>query len=74
MKGSDGVTMDGRTRITWVLRASQEALHTGPQRLIAGVGERRATLRARLIAAVVELAAEGSHPRLCRTRYVPTAA
>ncbi len=70
MRGREELTMDGKTRVTWVLRPSQNTQRTRPQRVTTGVGERRDALRAKLIAATVELAANGSNPRLPRTRYV----
>jgi len=73
MKGSEELTMDGRTRITWVLRPSHDALRARPQRVTAGISGRREALRPRLIAAAVELAAEGSHPRLMKSRNARTA-
>ena len=71
MRGREGLTMDGDTRITWVLRPSQDAPRTRPQPVTVGISERREVLRAKLIAATVELAAEASHPRLDRTRHAP---
>ncbi len=68
MRGREELTMDGKTRITWVLGPSREALPTRPRRVTAGISDRRETLRAKLIAATVELAAEGSHPRLIESR------
>ena len=74
MRGREEVTMDGKPRITWVLGPSQDAPRTRPQRVTAGLGGRREALRAKLIAAAVELAADGSHPRLDTTRHVRIAA
>jgi len=68
MRGREELTMDGKTRITWVLRPSPNTQRTRPQRVTAGIGERREALRAKLIAATVELAAESSSPSLRRTR------
>ncbi len=68
MKGREELTMDGKTRITWVLRPSHDAPRTRSQRVTAGIGEPREALRAKLIAATVELAADGSNPRLGRSR------
>ena len=72
MRGREELTMDGKTRITWVLRAPHDALPPRPQRVAAGIGNRREVLRAKLIAAAVELAGESSNPRLCRTLHAPT--
>ncbi len=70
MRGREEVTMDGKPRITWVLGPSQDAPRTRPQRLTTGIGARRETLRAKLIAATVEVATDASHPRLDTTRHV----
>jgi len=72
MRGREELTMDGKPRITWVLGPSQDAPRTRPQRVTAGVGCRRDAVRAKLIAATVEVFASGSHPRLDRTRDAPT--
>ncbi len=69
MKGREELTLDGKTRITWVLRPSYDAPRTRPQRVTAGVGERREALRAKLIAAAVEVFANASNPRLSQTRH-----
>ncbi len=69
MRGREELTMDGKTRITWVLRPSHDAGRTRPQRATTGTGEQAETLRAKLIAATAELAAEGSNPRLGKTRF-----
>ncbi len=74
MRGREELTMDGRTRITWVLRPSQNTQRTRLQRVKAGVSESREALRAKLIAAAVELAAEASHPRLTKSRDAHVAA
>ena len=74
MRGREEVTMDGKPRVTWVLGPPHDAPRTRPQRLTAGVGCRREALRAKLIAAAVELAVDGSHPRLSRTRDTRIAA
>ena len=73
MRGREELTMDGKTRITWVLRPCHDGLATRSQRVTAGTGERREVPRAKLIAAAVELAGGGSNPRLRRTLYLPTA-
>ncbi len=72
MRGREEVTMDGKPRITWVLRPSHDAPPPRPQRVTAGIGRRRDVLRAKLIAAAVELFADGGHPRLSRTLPAPT--
>jgi len=58
VEGREEVTMDGKTPLSRALTPFYD-----PQ-----------TLRTRLIAATVELAAEGSNPRLVGTRHVRTAA
>lgn len=68
MEGQEEVTMDGKTAITWVLGPRREARCIRPQRLAAGLDEPVEALRAKLIAATVELAATGSNPRLIETR------
>ncbi len=68
MRGREELTMDGKTRITWVLRPSQNTQRTRPQRLATGIGERREALRAKLIAATVEVFADASSPRLRQSR------
>ena len=70
MRGREELTMDGRTRITWLLGPSQDAPRTRPHRVTTGFSERREALRAKLIAAAVELAGDGSNPRLEQTLYV----
>jgi len=74
MKGREELTMDGKTRITWVLRASHDAPRTRPQRVTTGINERREALPTKLIAATVELAADASNPRLNKMRHVRIAA
>jgi hypothetical protein len=74
MEGREGVTMEGGTQLERALRPSQIAQRTGVERVTAGAGGRIEALRARLIAATVETVAEGSHPRLAKTRYARTAA
>lgn len=69
MEGREELTMDGKTRITWVLGPSRDVPRTRPQRVTTGISERPEILRAKLIAATVELAAEASNPRLDRTRH-----
>ncbi len=69
MEGREEITMDGRTRITWVIGPSRNARRTRPQRVTASVNERAEALRDKLIAATVELASVGSHPRLVGTRH-----
>ncbi len=74
MEGSGVGTRDGTTQITWTVGSSQNTWRSGLRRVAAGAGERTETLRAELIAATVEVLAEGSNPRLSRTRYMRTAA
>lgn len=71
MRGCEALTTDGRTRVTWVLETPRDAPRAPISSVSAGVGESTATLRARLIAAVVELASEGSNPRLNKMRNAP---
>jgi len=77
MEGGQGSTMDGETQIE---RAIVLDALPNPQRPQAPcdharAGERPEALRARLIAAAVELAAErGSDPRLRETRHICSAA
>ncbi len=68
MRGREELTMDGKTRITWVLRPSQNTQRTRSQRVTTGISSRREALRAKLIAATVELAADASNPRLQQSR------
>jgi hypothetical protein len=69
MKGREALTMDGKTRVTWVLRPSQNTRRTRPQRVPGGIPEHTDALRAKLIAATVEVATEVSNPRLGQSRY-----
>ena len=73
MRGCEVLTADDRTQVTWVVGPSPDALKAPVHRVGAGIGERADTLRARLIAATVELAAEGSNPRLQQSRHAPIA-
>jgi hypothetical protein len=71
VEGSEEGTMDGETEIERALGSSQNApLRRAP----ANIEESTETLRARLIAAVVEVLAQGSDPRLARTAHAPVAA
>ena len=74
MRGRAEVTMDGKTRITWVLKPSQNTQRIRARRLTVGTPEPSETLQAKLIAATVEFAAEGSSPRLTKTLYAPIGA
>ncbi len=74
MRGREELTMDGNTRITWVLRPSREAPRNRPQPATTGIGERREALRAKLLAATVEVAANASNPRLTQSRGMRIAA
>ena len=73
MRGCEVLTTDDRTRITWVLGPSRDARKAPVRRVGVGIGERAEALRAKLIAATIELAAEGSSPRLRQSRHAPTA-
>ena len=68
MRGREVVTMDGNTQVTWVLRAPQNAPRTRLQPATAGTGDRNEPLRAKLIAATVQVAANASNPRLPQSR------
>jgi hypothetical protein len=68
LRGREEVIMDGKTRITWVLGPPRDARIAPLQRVGVGIGGCAEALRARLIAATVELAVEGSHPRLIKSR------
>jgi len=70
MEGREEVTMEGQTRIKRGFRPSLEARRTRPQRVSAGASHQTGVLRARLIAASVELVANGSDPRLIKTRDI----
>ncbi len=70
MKGREVLTMDGGTQIKWVLEPSHNAHRTRSSCVATGICESTETLRAKLIAATIELAAEGSHPRLIESRHV----
>jgi hypothetical protein len=59
--------MDGETAIERALGSSRDWQR--PRSVAADTGEQAATLRARLVAAIVETLAQGSHPRLDRTAY-----
>ncbi len=74
MEGRKQVSADDGGRIEWVLRPSGDAPRIRPQRVSSGVGEDFETRRASLIAATVEVLAEGSDRRLGESRPVPTAA
>ena len=66
--------MDGKTRTKRAPGRSQDAHRSRPRRGAGVSGEQAGTLRARLIAATVELLAEGSDPRLDKTGYTPVVA
>lgn len=74
MRGRNEVITDGKTQITWVLGPSHDARIAPVQRVGTGIGRRADTLRAELISATVELAANASHPRLVKMRDMRTAA
>jgi hypothetical protein len=71
--GGEG-TMDGKTAIKRAVAPSHDPRRSRPRGVGAGSSEQAETLRARLITATVELVAEGSDPRLVRTRHTPQAA
>jgi hypothetical protein len=66
VEGSKEGTMDGKTAIERTLGSSQNAR---PRWAPANIEEPSETLRTRLIAATVEVLAQGSHPRLGRTAH-----
>jgi hypothetical protein len=74
MEGNGVGTMDGETQIRWTVGCSHDTQSRRPRRVAAGSSVQAETLRARLIAATVEVLAEGSHPRLDTTGYTRTAA
>jgi len=74
MEGREAVTMEGKTRIKWDLGSSNDAQRTRVERVTAGASDQTEALRVRLIAATVEVLAEGSHPRLGQTRDMRAAA
>lgn len=74
MEGREQVSIDGGTRVEWVPGPSGDAQRIGSQRVSSGIGEDFETLRAGLIAATVEVLAEGSDRRLGESRPAPTAA
>jgi hypothetical protein len=66
VEGSEEGTMDGKTVIERALGSSQNAR---PRWTPANIDGPTETLRARLIAATVEVLAQGSHPRLGKTAH-----
>jgi len=77
MEGGDGNTMDRETQIerAVVLDPLPNPQRSQPACDYAGGGEQPEAVRARLIAAAVELVAEhGSNPRLVGTRHISSAA
>ncbi len=73
MRGCEALTTDDRTRITWVLGAPRDARKAPIHRAATGIEEGSEALRSRLITATVELASEGSNPRLMKSRNAPIA-
>jgi hypothetical protein len=73
MEGSKAGTMDGTTQIRWTLGSSQNARRSGQHGVATGADGRIEALRARLIAATVEVVAEGSHPRLAGSAHAQIA-
>jgi hypothetical protein len=74
MEGSEAGTMDGKTPIKRAFGPSDDKRRSRRRRVASNAGEQTETLRARLIAATVEVLAQGSHPRLDRTAYTRTVA
>jgi hypothetical protein len=70
MRGSEVLTTEDSTQVTWVLRAPHNAPRTRLQPATAGISDRNESLRAKLIAASVEVAANGSNPRLQQSRHM----
>jgi hypothetical protein len=70
MKGREELTMDGNTRVTWVLGPSRDPRQTRPQRIAAGIRERNETVHGSALAVMDKPVAEGSNPRLVGTRHV----
>ena len=73
MRGCEALTTDGRTRITWVLGPPRDARKAPIRRTTTGIDEGTEALRSRLIDATVELAFEGSNPRLTKSRHARVA-
>ena len=73
VKGREVLTMDDRTPIKWVLGPSHNAHRTRSKCVTTGINEPAENLRAKLLAATIELAAEGSHLRLIESRHVDIA-
>jgi hypothetical protein len=71
MEGSGQATMDGKTAIERTLGSPRNAR---PRWTPANIDEPTEALRVRLIAAVVETLAQGSHHRLGKTAHARTAA
>ena len=63
------LTTDDRTRVRWVIEPSCERPQTRLPSVKTSIRKRTETVREKLIAAAVELAAERSSPRLGGTRY-----
>ncbi len=74
MEGSEVGTMDGETQIRRTLGSSENSRRSGLNGVSVGAGGQIKTLRTRLIAATVEVLAEGSGPRLGGTGNTRTAA
>ena len=68
MEGREEVTMDGKTRITWVLRLPQNPRSTRSQRVTADVSEQAGASCGTLLSAAAEPACAASGPRLAETR------
>ncbi len=69
MEGSRAGIMDGKTQIRWTLGSSHDTQRSRPRRATTGASEQTESLRAKLIAATVEVLAHGSNPRLAETAH-----
>ncbi len=74
MEGSSVGIMDGQTQIRWTLGSSHDTQRSRPRRATTGASEQTETLRAKLIAATVEVLAQGSNPRLVGSGHTRIAA
>jgi hypothetical protein len=73
VKGREVLTMDDRTQVKWVLGPSHSARRARAERVTVRISEPAESLRAKLITAAIDVAAEGSHPRLTESRHTRTA-
>jgi uncharacterized heparinase superfamily protein len=74
MEGSEVGTMDGETQIRWTVGSSQNTQCRRLHRVAVRSDKQTETLRDRVIAATVEVAAPASNPRLAKTRDARAAA